>query len=542
MTQTFVFLLLALIVIAIVVVILGALYQRPTQEVSFVRTGLGKRRVAVDSGMIAIPYFHEISRVNMRTLRLEVRCANEAALITKDRLRADVGVEFYVSVDPAEAGIARAAQTLGDITFDGARLCNLFEGKFVDSLRSVAATYDMDSLHENRAEFVSKVRQDLTENLSTNGLLLESVSLTSFDQTSFAKLDENNTFNAVGMRKLAEIVSKSKKDRAQIEADAEVSVHKARMEAAKRKLEIDLEEESAKISQSQALETIKAAQLAEIAERKADSERTVSAARIKMEEDIRTADIAREKTIRAAEISNAQAIAIAEQDRVIAVAKKSEEETKALAAADIAKAEAVKSAEAIATARALAETQRKKDVALLVAQQESEINSAKLISRARAEAEASTESAKTTLQNAQSEAEAAKLRLSILKDELSVKAAGQKALNEAENLLNAEMTKLRADLARLEALPKIVEQMVKPAEKIDSIRIHNIGGNFGGASGNSSGSSSKPPVNQAIDSILEMALQLPALNKIGQEIGLSIDKEMPSSQQGDSKKQPQNKN
>ena len=118
---------------------------------------------------------------------------------------------------------------------------------------------------------------------------------------------------------------------------------------------------------------------------------------------------------------------------------------------------------------------------------------------------------------------------------------GQKALNEAENLLNAEMTKLRADLARLEALPKIVEQMVKPAEKIDSIRIHNIGGNFGGNSGSASGSSNKPPVNQAIDSIMEMALQLPALNKIGQEIGLSIDKELPSSQSNDGKDTPQKK-
>ncbi len=57
---------------------------------------------------------HEVSPVNMKTLRLEVRRTGEAALVTQDRMRVDVGVEFYVSVMPTDEGIARAAQTLGD--------------------------------------------------------------------------------------------------------------------------------------------------------------------------------------------------------------------------------------------------------------------------------------------------------------------------------------------------------------------------------------------------------------------------------------------
>ena len=66
-------------------------------------------------------------------------------------------------------------------------------------------------------------------------------------------------------------------------------------------------------------------------------------------------------------------------------------------------------------------------------------------------------------------------------------------------------------------------QAVKPAEKIDSIRIHHVGGNLGANSGGDGGASAKPPVNQAIDSIMEMALQLPALNKIGEELGLNVE-------------------
>ena len=41
-------------------------------------------------------------------------------------------------------------------------------------------------------------------------LELESVSLTALDQTPFEALDENNAFNAVGMRKLAEVIAQSK--------------------------------------------------------------------------------------------------------------------------------------------------------------------------------------------------------------------------------------------------------------------------------------------------------------------------------------------
>lgn len=514
------FFVLTIVAIVILIVLAAYFYQRTSREMALVRTGASGRKIAIDGGMLAIPYFHNVSRVNMQTLRLEVRRIGESSLITKDRLRVDVGAEFYVSVDPTEDAISRASQTLGDRTFNADRLRELIEGKLIDALRSVAARMTMDELHEQRAEFVSQVTAQLSEPLLRNGLALESVSLSALDQTPFSSLDENNAFNAVGMRKLAEVIAKSKKERAEIDADAEVSVHRSSMEASKRKLEIDLEQQEAEIRQTEALESLRAAQLAEVAARKADSEKSINEARINMERDIRAADIEREKTIREAEISQTQALEIAEQDRVIAISKKTQDESKARAAADIAKAEAVNAAEAIATARALAEAQRKKQVALLHAQQESEISAEKLIASAKVEAEVAVEAAKSTLQNAKSEADASKLRIATMKDEMETKAKGQKALNEAENVFNKEIVALKADLARLEALPKIVEQMVKPAEKIESIRINHLGGGVGGGG---SGDASKPPVNQALDSIMEMAVQLPALKKIGEELGLNVE-------------------
>lgn len=200
-----------LLFLILIGLVLARLYRRATREISLVKTGAGGKRVIMDGGTIAIPLLHEISHVNMKTLRLEVQRFGEGALITKDRMRVDVGVEFYVSVNATADGVARAAQTLGDRTFDVDQLREMIEGKLVDGLRAVAAQMSMDELHENRSDFVQEVQNTVSEDLLKNGLELESVSLTALDQTPFEALDENNAFNAVGMRKLAEVIARSKK-------------------------------------------------------------------------------------------------------------------------------------------------------------------------------------------------------------------------------------------------------------------------------------------------------------------------------------------
>ncbi|CAB1055896.1 Inner membrane protein YqiK [Olavius sp. associated proteobacterium Delta 1] len=512
-----------IIILAAIIVVLAWFYQRATREESLVKTGIGGRKVIMDGGTIAVPYFHEVSKVNMQTLRLEVQRTSEAALITRDRMRVDVGVEFYVSVVPSEDGIARAIQTLGNRTFHADQLRELIQGKLVDALRSVAARMTMDELHENRGAFVSDVREGLVDSLARNGLELDSVSLTSLDQTPFARLDENNVFNAVGMRKLAEVVAKSKKERAEIDSDAEISVRNAAMETTKRKLQISLEEQEAEISQVQEIETLKAAQLAEVAKRKAEGEREAARARILMEKEIRSTDIARETAIREAEIASdkklqeieilqQREIALANQESQIIIAAKSQEESKAQVIADEAKAEAVKAAEGISTARQIAEAERKKAIALVAAKQDAEASSTRQQIAAQAEKEAAVELAKAKLEQAEAK-----------KQEMLAEAEGRRALIAAENETGKLIVEMKTDLARLEALPKIVAEMVKPAEKIDSIKIHQLSGLGSERTKEPSGSGDKPVISQVFDSILEMAVQLPALKKIGEEIGINFD-------------------
>ncbi len=526
-------LVVVVLVAVLVVVVLARLYRKATREVSLIRTGLGGQKTILAGGAIALPYFHDVTEVNMRTLRLEVARSGEQSLITKDRLRVDIGASFSVAVDGTPEAVARAAQTLGDRTFSADKIKDIVEGKLVDALRAVAARRTMDELHEGRSEYVREVREMIADDLAENGLRLQSVSLTALDQTPFAALDENNAFNAVGMRKLAEVIATSKKERARIDADAEVAVTLSAMEATRRKLEIEREEEEARIGQHRDIETWKAAQQAEISARRAESERAaeeariakdngLKAARIASDRAIRAAEIARDLEVQASEIAKSLDLELQEQERRIKVSERQQAESAARAAADLARAEAAKAEEAIITARRMAEAERDKALALLVAQEAAEADGERLRILALAEKDAASDHAAARLSAANAEAEAEVTRTKSLRERLLAEAEGVRALAEAENLLEPHIVAMREELARIEALPRTIAEMVKPAERIDSIRIHNINGLGGQAGGAGESGGDKPPVNQALDSILGMAVQLPALKALGDELGLSM--------------------
>lgn len=482
-----------IVVVAALVALAAAFYERATNAVSLVRTGIGGRRVVIDGGTLALPWFHEVARVNMQSIRLDVQRRGDQALITRDRLRVDVGAEFYLSVPPTEEAVARAAQTLGRRSFQPEELRALIEGMFVDALRSVAARMTMDELHEDRAGFMAQVAEGPKAALARYGLQLDSVSLTGLDQTPFAALDENNAFNAVGLRKLAEVIAVSKKERAEIEGETAVSVRRAAMEAARRKLEIELEERRAEIAQAQAVEALLASQLAEVARSKAEAEQAAAAARIRMEQEIQAADIAREQAIREAEIARARALEAAEQDRAVALAAKSQEESRAQAEADLARAEAVKAREAIETARAGAEAQRRRDLALIAAEAEAQATAR----RAAIAAASARETAADKVETARLEAEAS---LALRRAE----AEALKARIEAENGRSDAVLAHEAELARLEAMPRIVGEMVKPAEKIGNINVTQVGTVEG----------SRGAILQALDSVLEQAVHAPGLHRL----------------------------
>ena len=274
--------LLGLIVVGVVI---ARLYRRATKERAFVRTGLGGQKVVLNGGAIVMPIFHEVLDVNLNTLKLTVSRRDENAMISSDKLRVNATAEFYLRVKPDSDSVATAAQTLGQRTLNPDGLKDLIEGKLVDGLRSVAASMTMDDMHEKRSEFVQAVQQTVANDLTTNGLELESVSLTDLDQTDLRFFNDSNAFDAVGRAKIIGIVEDKKFETNRIQADNRVKIAETDRGAKMQELEIAREVEFAELEQQREIEGQRADQQATIAKRQAEARKESEAVRIDTERD-----------------------------------------------------------------------------------------------------------------------------------------------------------------------------------------------------------------------------------------------------------------
>ena len=505
----FIVVVLLVITAILLILFLNRYYRKATREISVVRTGQGGQKVVLDGGCLALPFLHRVAEVNMRTSKLDIERAGSKSIITKDRLRVDVAAEFYVRVQATTEGVATAAQALAGKSFRSADLEEILEGKLVDAMLSVAARYTMDELQDNRAAYAKEVSDMLSDNLAKSGLMLESMSLTRIDQTPFHALDENNAFNALGMRRLAEIIAVNKKERAVIEADADVSVRQSHLDATKRKLTITREEEEAMITQQREIEIARSRSAAETAEEQSVSERRREAARIEREREVRSSEIARDTDLRRQSLESELNSALKQSENTVTMAQKRGEEAKAEAEAIAAKGKEAEAEERVRTILETATAERNKSLALIRAAEQANVDD----TRVKSEADTITLMAKA---QAKAMIDAANAD----RDRLLSEATGRAAIITAENAQTPELMAMKLDEQRMKTLPQLVEKMMNPTEKIESIRINQMNG-FNGASGGVEGAD-KSTVNQMVDSVLSMALQLPAVQKLGEEVGMNI--------------------
>jgi uncharacterized membrane protein YqiK len=505
--------------------IFARLYHRASKERAFVRTGLGGQKVVKDGGAIVLPVFHEAIPVNMNTLKLEVMRNKAESLIAKDRMRVDIVAAFFVRVIPSQEGIANAAQTLGQRTLHPDALKELVEDKFVDALRSTAATMTMQQLQDQRPEFVQGVQNAVSEDLTKNGLELESVSLTSLDQTTKEFFNANNAFDAEGLTRLTQETENRRRQRNEIEQDTEVAVRQKNLDAEKQKLEIQRQEQFLKFDQEQQVKFRSAEQSALVAARQAEKEREAAQARIDAERQVKEAEIERdrqvkqksieaERTIQVQGVEREKAIEIATQEKAIAVASKSEEQSHAQAKANEALAEAVKAEQAVETTRATASADREKQIALISASREAEQKAIAIKVAAEAEKEA-----------ANNRAAAVKIKADADRVAFEVEATGKRLINDAINVLSSEQIGLQIKLALIHSLPAIIEKSVEPMKQIDAIKIFQVDGltrpypTNGGAPGVAGGNGSL--AEQAVAAALAYRAQSPIIDGLLKELGMA---------------------
>lgn len=532
---TIVAIVVAIVIIAVGIWCIRSFYRRSSKEIAFVRTGWGGQKVVIDGAAFVFPIFHDITVVHLNTQRLSVVRDKEKALISKDRMRVDVEVDFYIRVRRDPDSVSVAAQTLGRKTGRPEELREIMEGRFVDALRSTAAGMPLEILHEKRGEFVQAVGQEVAESLAKNGFELESASLIDLDQTDMEYFNPSNAFDAEGLTRLTDEIEQRKKTRNDIEQDTLIQIRTKNLESEKKSLEIERESEYARLAQEKDLEFRRAEQQAELVREKASRKREAQVSEIMSKEEVEKAAIIsehqlkqdrleQEKVTQAKEISKRQQVELAEHARAIAVAKSSEDEIKARAQADEVRAAAIDSEEAIFTAREKAQAERKKQVDLILTALEAEKEQLRQNIRALTEKEVASQRAEVSRIEAESFSASQQIRSEAWKVRNQVEAEGIRIKAEANNVASPEARVSALRLRLVEKLENIIRESVKPMEKIEGIKVvHFDGLATSGGGGMASGGEAGLP-DQLVSSALRFRAQAPLLDQLLEEIGVDPKK------------------
>ncbi|MCA0240947.1 MAG: flotillin family protein [Proteobacteria bacterium] len=539
--------LLTIIVVVVAIGIawwlLSKLYQRSTSETSFVRTGFLGLRVCISGGALVIPVLHEVTRVNMNTMRIGVSHRDHDALITQDRLRVNVDADFYVRVAPTTEAVNAAARTLGGRTMSIDAMRQLLSARFDDALRTAAAESTMEALHEHRSAFAQRVRALASQGIDTSGLEIDSVSISSLDQASREFFNPNNAFDAAGLTKLTEEIEQRRKRRNEVEREAQVQIQRQNLAAERQMLELQKEEEYARLMQErdiairraqeqaqisiESAEMQRSSQVAEVTSTEAVeraklvSERTVREEKLRVEQQVREIEISKALTVEVAETKRRRALELEQQRNEIEIAEHSRLRNEALVDAERSRAEAVKAEESVVTLRELERAQRDKALVLVAAQRDVEVKGLAIVQAAEAEREAAARRAEAMRTTALAESDAERMRQATADQGHEIEARARRALNEAENAMSAETLQLRIRLATLERIEAVVRESARPLEKISEIKIVHVDGLSAPSPTGGGGEPAASVSDQVMSSALKYKLQAPLVEALLESAGIN---------------------
>ena len=384
----------ALLVFVAVVSAITRLYRKASANMAFVKTGMGGAKVIMDKGAFIVPVMHQVIPVALETMRLNVERRAQHALITKDNLRVDLSAEFYIKVQPNTDDILQAARSLGGRNVQPEGVSELVQEKLVSALRTVAATKELVELHAKRDEFASAVQAIVIHDLAHNGLTLESVTISSLDQTDPSQLQEQNVFDAQGLRKIAEITQKARVERNEIEQEAQKQVVGKNVEARKKTMAMERDQAEFEAEQKMNVANVRAAREREVAEFRLAQEEAVAKRDIEKQRTLETSSVEKALAVEQAEVARKiamieknreqetseilkkQAVDVAERTKEVAIAQKERERATAQAAMHLAEADREGARQKIVTVQLTSEAEREAAKKLIAAQQQ--INEKKL--------------------------------------------------------------------------------------------------------------------------------------------------------------------
>jgi uncharacterized membrane protein YqiK len=396
--------------VGMVIVVITRLYKKTAADEAFVRTGMGGQKPVIDGGAIVIPVVHNVILVSLQTMKLTVTRTGAEALITGDKLRADIVAEFYIKVQKTLEDVLSAATSLGHKAMSPRDVEAMVGEKLVNALRTVAATKTLDELHTQRNEFVSAVQAIVEIDLKHNGLTLESTTISKLDQTPPHDLrPEDNVFDAQGAKRIAEITQQARIARNGIEREADQKVRAQDVAKNRFVYEQDVASAQAEAERNKNIQVAKVTGEQQAAVASAEQEKLARVAEVQRDAAIQVAEVERARQIEVANQQRQQATSLAEREREIVVTQKEKELADQAKDRFAAESLAEQERQNVLTVQVAAEADRERQKIVIAQEAEGERTRIQMVAESRGRSEAAENDAGARLTRAKAEQSALEL-------------------------------------------------------------------------------------------------------------------------------------
>ena len=254
----------------------------PNNE-AFVRTGglfSKKKSVIINGGCVVLPGFHELTRVPLREISIDVERTGDLAVRTQDYLRASMRVTFYVCINSDEQDISMAAARLskqGQISETDIK--DALEKRADDAIRAAAKRKSLAEIDSDKLGFADEVLNLIQQDLKKVGLTLNNIAISEIEESD--TYDENNFFDAQGVKLRTETIQRAIQQKREVELTTQVTIEQQELDANKQILSIAKQKEEANLDQQREIASLQMTQNQEIEALKAQRAREIQEAQDK---------------------------------------------------------------------------------------------------------------------------------------------------------------------------------------------------------------------------------------------------------------------
>ncbi|MEC4806735.1 MAG: flotillin domain-containing protein [Jaaginema sp. PMC 1079.18] len=258
-------------------------YKITPNNEAFVRTGglfVKKQTVILHGGCVVLPGFHELTRVPLREISIDVERTDNLAVRTQDYLRANMRVTFYVCITAEKEDVKNAAARLsqkGNIS--EVHIKEAIEKRADDAIRAAAKKKSLAEIDSDKLGFADEVYNLIQQDLKKVGLTLNNIAISEIEESD--TYDENNFFDAQGVRLRTETIQRSIQQKREVELSTKVKIEQQELVAEKQSLTISQQKEEAKLTQEREVAALQLTQQQEIESLKAQREREIQEAKDK---------------------------------------------------------------------------------------------------------------------------------------------------------------------------------------------------------------------------------------------------------------------